>query len=541
MIQITTLLATGPIDAPRPAGSIPPISADFAVALEQMLAPAASPLAPGAAADMPAIGRQMPAAGGKDLPAVEIADLPALDIPTATGTPPAPPVARPRTDIDVAALAAVAAGEALTDPEASGAKARETAEAPATPAILPTPSGAKKIKSERHARTDAEPVSGKKVRMAEVPAQPSAEMVAERPEAGSKVEAEPEPHDRKAKKAKDVAVAIASPTVPIPEPVVIHAAPEIRSGRSAPPNLDIAQSSPLATTGRAASEPTTAAAPDAPVGPETKIELPATPRQPAESVPEPTAQPQPALVAAMPLRPSRPLESESAPVIRLPLAAPERPKPGAAPVVLRPATAAPKPQPIGTASPAAQPAAQAFAAAIFAAERAAPAKREDAAADPAAILPGVSAPAGQAPVAVHASAQAHGAPLDTRRDDWMGQMIERIEMIRDEGGAREAHIRLAPDALGKVDVAIRHDGDTVHVQLTADTPAARTLLADAAPRLAEMAESRGLKLGGSGVDSGNPQAQPDARDPRQPAAPFRPRSPAAAARDLPETSDERVA
>ena len=103
---------------------------------------------------------------------------------------------------------------------------------------------------------------------------------------------------------------------------------------------------------------------------------------------------------------------------------------------------------------------------------------------------------------VQAVANVQQAVIDTRRADWMSSTIERIEALRDSPNSRETSIRLSPDALGKVDVSIRQEGDKIHVRFTAETAAARTLLTEAQSRLNDIAEARGLKLGGSSVDAG---------------------------------------
>jgi flagellar hook-length control protein FliK len=119
-------------------------------------------------------------------------------------------------------------------------------------------------------------------------------------------------------------------------------------------------------------------------------------------------------------------------------------------------------------------------------------------------------------------------------------MIEHIEALRDAGPVRDTRIRLAPDALGGVDVSIRHEGDRVHVHFTAETASARLLLTEAQPRLAELAEARGLKLGQTSVDGGSTgQGAPDQR---HDAAPRRPLAPASArTADAPADTDDRVA
>lgn len=208
---------------------------------------------------------------------------------------------------------------------------------------------------------------------------------------------------------------------------------------------------------------------------------------------------------------------------------------GIAPVVVTVAPATPvtpPPQPV------AQPAAQAFAAAMFAAER--PARRErseapvEAGVLPTAPLAPAQPPA--APVAVDPR-----APIDLGRDDWMGTMIERIETLRSDGGARETRLRLAPDALGTVDVSISHDAEgAVRIHIVAESPQARAILADAAPRLAEMAEARGLKLGGGGAEAGT-GGDAGQRDAQRSAAPAAPLHAPAANDDLDPSTDSRIA
>lgn len=114
------------------------------------------------------------------------------------------------------------------------------------------------------------------------------------------------------------------------------------------------------------------------------------------------------------------------------------------------------------------------------------------------------------PVAPTAATQQ--APLDMRQERWPHAMIARIEMIRDAADATDTRIRLIPDALGAIDVSVKTEGATVHVHFAAEQAATRTLLADAQPRLAELAEARGLKLGqgapGESSAGGNPQRAP---------------------------------
>lgn len=169
--------------------------------------------------------------------------------------------------------------------------------------------------------------------------------------------------------------------------------------------------------------------------------------------------------------------------------------------------------------------------------------------DPAALTPASSSqPAGfgfhpATPVQMRgADLVAAGAPVvDTSRADWLQSMIERIGEIRHEGGAREAQIRLAPDALGTVDIRIEQRDDRIHVTMTAETAQARALLAEASPRLQDMAEARGLRLTQSSVDAGQSQNQQRRQGGDAPGTPAAPAS-ARRATD-PETarSQDRIA
>ncbi len=183
-------------------------------------------------------------------------------------------------------------------------------------------------------------------------------------------------------------------------------------------------------------------------------------------------------------------------------------------VAQQPLTLAVQPQPGTVAS-----AAHVFGAAIQAA-----AHGRDEPADTPAIGPLAAPVAAPAIAAIpHADPQ---APLDMRHERWPTAMIERIEVLRDAANATDTRIRLIPDALGAIDVSVRKDGDTLHVQFTAEQAATRTLLQDAQPRLAELADARGLKLSQSAVETGagTGQHQQRAATPQpqqQPSAPAR--------------------
>ncbi|MBS0479249.1 MAG: flagellar hook-length control protein FliK, partial [Proteobacteria bacterium] len=127
------------------------------------------------------------------------------------------------------------------------------------------------------------------------------------------------------------------------------------------------------------------------------------------------------------------------------------------------------------------------------------------------------------PVAPMADAQRQ--MLDMGRQDWPQKMIDHIEALRDNANANDTSIRLKPEALGRVDIALKtHDDGAISVRFTAEQPATRTLLVDATPQLSAAAEARGIRLSGTSVDlsgQGDQRPQPQsnqAPDRARPAA-----------------------
>jgi flagellar hook-length control protein FliK len=182
-----------------------------------------------------------------------------------------------------------------------------------------------------------------------------------------------------------------------------------------------------------------------------------------------------------------------------------------------------------------------------------PGGRANASSDPQVDLSTLAAPATgtQTAMAVSAAGPGQDAALDMRHQQWTARMMDRIETLRDAAPVRETRLSLMPEALGKVDIAIRQDDAGIHVQFHTESQAARQLIADAQPRLAELAEQRGIRLGstsvesnpaGTGAGTGNPQA---GQGQRQDAAPNRhqPSAPPGARREAQASThdDERVA
>lgn len=130
-------------------------------------------------------------------------------------------------------------------------------------------------------------------------------------------------------------------------------------------------------------------------------------------------------------------------------------------------------------------------------------------------------PASTSPVTFQPAQPA--AQVDPARAEWMQAMIDHIGDVVQESGKREALIRLLPDALGAVEVKIVERDDRLQVTLNADTAQARQLLSEHAPRLAELAEARGLRFAQTDIGGGG-QQQERRPAPEQPQSPLRPRS-----------------
>lgn len=177
----------------------------------------------------------------------------------------------------------------------------------------------------------------------------------------------------------------------------------------------------------------------------------------------------------------------------------DAPKPSTADLSL-----APGPIPVAMADPgkpaAATPALQAFAGAMRMGSK--PDDKSEVRGDKDLLASASPVASGQTDMVRHAVTAAGATQdqtLDMRRDHWPSSMIDHIESLRDAADATSTRIRVVPDALGTIDLSVKRDGDTLHVHFAAEQAATRTMLTDAQPRLAQIAESRGLRLGDTGV------------------------------------------
>lgn len=151
------------------------------------------------------------------------------------------------------------------------------------------------------------------------------------------------------------------------------------------------------------------------------------------------------------------------------------------------------------------PAAQVFGAAMHAAGVTDERKRVDPS-DPSIVAAVAPSPVRE----VAATADAGQPTLDMRQDGWPTHMVDHIEALRDAANATDTRIRLVPDALGAIDIAVKTVGDAIHVRFAAEDATTRTMIEEAQPRLAEIAQERGLKIGQTIVEPAAAQSQSNA-------------------------------
>lgn len=97
-------------------------------------------------------------------------------------------------------------------------------------------------------------------------------------------------------------------------------------------------------------------------------------------------------------------------------------------------------------------------------------------------------------------------------DEWLDDLARDIARTATDGAPLK--FRLNPENLGSLRVEIAADRGGTAVRLTADTEAARAIIADAQPRLITEARAQGLRISEAHVDLGH---QPGSGDGRRPA------------------------
>jgi hypothetical protein len=100
--------------------------------------------------------------------------------------------------------------------------------------------------------------------------------------------------------------------------------------------------------------------------------------------------------------------------------------------------------------------------------------------------------------------------LDLAQDGaWLDQLAKDI--ARSAGEASPLRFRLNPENLGSLHVEITPDKGGAAIRLTADTEAARTIIADAQPRLVAEARAQGVRISEAHVDLSSQQQSADQR------------------------------
>jgi len=284
-----------------------------------------------------------------------------------------------------------------------------------------------------------------------------------------------------ARPTSEPAIVPAATTDPLPRPApVLEAAPP-------PGSLRPTQAAPSVATA-----PVPLAAP--------------TSTSPMAAAPPPLASPTMAQAQAQtPIAPILPISPPAdAPTAEqpLPVRSAAGPSAGTEARLAAPPLAGPPAPPVNAAARLAPaPAREVFAAAIERSRRAPAGGGSTTGAAPAEMLAAVT------PAAVRPASPAPDVPLDMTAARWTEDMVSRIERMLDRADASDGRVRLRPDALGNVDLTVRSEAGQVHVHFRAEVAETRQLLRDAAPRLADAAEARGLQLGDASVSGGSPQEQ----------------------------------
>jgi len=112
------------------------------------------------------------------------------------------------------------------------------------------------------------------------------------------------------------------------------------------------------------------------------------------------------------------------------------------------------------------------------------------------VLTSLAAPAARPITAADGNvvlAEASAAPLDLSPDlAFLDRLSAEISDMAREGG--KLHFRLTPAHLGRLDIAVEAQGDTVSVHMQTQSPEAKSILTDAQSGLTQDLAARGLRL-----------------------------------------------
>lgn len=130
--------------------------------------------------------------------------------------------------------------------------------------------------------------------------------------------------------------------------------------------------------------------------------------------------------------------------------------------------------------------------------------------------PSAPAPTAHAEVAADAAEQAIERQLDIAQDDqWIDQIARDI--ARTAGREGPLRFRLHPESLGALQIEVSQSQAGTSVRMTADTEAARSIIADAQPRLLAEARAQGVRIAEThvGLNGGGQHEQRRHEDGRQ--------------------------
>lgn len=119
-------------------------------------------------------------------------------------------------------------------------------------------------------------------------------------------------------------------------------------------------------------------------------------------------------------------------------------------------------------------------------------------------------------------------------DQWVDQLAADVQTLVN-GDRREAQLHLKPRELGDLFIRLETNGNQAKVHFTVETAAAQSFIADAAPRLQSMMESRGVHLEEASVDVGSgrqDRGEQPRETPTEPSFGGRPRGAASQAETL---------
>ncbi|WP_182466751.1 flagellar hook-length control protein FliK [Sphingomonas gilva] len=102
------------------------------------------------------------------------------------------------------------------------------------------------------------------------------------------------------------------------------------------------------------------------------------------------------------------------------------------------------------------------------------------------------------------------APIDTADPRWIARLAD--EIARTAGDDGRARFRLNPEALGSMEVTVRHTAEGVSVRFEVESEQTRALIAHVEHRLQAEARANGLRIAETQVDLAGQHQQQGGRE-----------------------------